>query len=298
MKFVCDLCPRECLVERNIDEVGNGFCKLGSEMLVARSALHHGEEPCISGSNGSGTIFFSGCNLGCVFCQNYKISHENYGINVDENKLLDLFINLVDKGAHNINLVNPTPHILHIIPVLKKFKRLFPYVPIVYNSSGYEKPERLSALSGLVDVYLPDIKFFDGKISLKYAYTSDYFTCVIDCVFEMLRQVGTPVFDENGIITKGLIIRHLVLPGHTSDSIKIIDWIATNIPDAHVSLMCQYIPCGKAPDFPELNRRLSKREYLRVSNHLFAQPSINGYIQEHDSANEEYIPDFNLEGCK
>jgi len=296
--FICDLCPRECQRERSVDGAGTGFCRLGSEMIVARSALHHWEEPCISGSKGSGTIFFSGCNLSCVFCQNYKISHENYGVKVDESKLLDLFISLVEQGAHNINLVNPTPHILHIIPVLEKFKRLFPNVPIVYNSSGYEKPDKLLALLGLVDVYLPDIKYCDGKISLKYSFAENYFAYATASVREMLRQVGLPVFDAEGIITKGLIIRHLVLPGHTSDSIKIIDWIAKNIPNAYVSLMCQYIPFGRAQDFPELNRRISKREYLRVYNHLLTKSSVNGYIQEHDSAKEEYIPDFNLEGCE
>ena len=288
----CCSCPRGCNIDRN---EATGFCGMGRLPEVAKAFLHMWEEPCISGSKGSGTVFFSGCSLKCVYCQNYSISQENFGIQVTLEKLGKIFMSLQEKGAHNINLVNPTHFALQIRDCLKNTCDL--RIPIVYNSNGYESIKTLELMEGIVGVYLPDLKYFSPETAQKYSGAANYFEVAAAAICEMYRQVGAPVLDENGIIKKGLIIRHLILPGRASESIKILDWIQANVPDdVYISLMSQYTPYYKADCHPEINRRITRREYERVLNHFYKLGLENGYVQERDSAQEEYIPDFNLEG--
>lgn len=287
----CTACPRMCRADR---EKSAGFCRMPDKFVVARSALHMWEEPCISGKNGSGTVFFSGCSLKCVYCQNYKLSHEAYGAQVTEKALVKMFHNLIEQGAHNINLVNPT----HYAPMLAKVLKENPLpVPVVYNSSGYERVETLRELEGLIDVYLPDLKYIDADKSEKYSNAKDYFKYASRAIPEMYRQVGKASFDEKGIIRKGLIIRHLILPANIHQSYKILDWIKENLPsDTFVSLMCQYTPFGNLSGHPEIDRKITRREYNKVVSYMEEIGLVNGYIQEHSSAGRQYIPDFALQG--
>lgn len=290
--MVCNICPRNCRADRSKN---SGFCCMGDMPKVAKAYLHMWEEPCISGTRGSGTVFFSGCNLKCIFCQNYKISQENVGMEVTTDKLAQIFIRLQEKEAHNINLVNPTHFVPQIREALLKAENLS--IPVVYNSNGYEKVETLKTLEGLVDVYLPDLKYYSPDISRKYSGASDYFETATAAIMEMYRQVGGAVFDENGILRRGMIIRHLILPGMAKQSIKILDWIKANLPcDVLISLMSQYTPYYKAEEYPEINRRITRYEYDMVVNHCLRIGLDNGYIQERDSAEVDYIPDFNMEG--
>lgn len=291
IKYTCSICPRKCGIDR---KTKRGFCGAGDLPRVAKAFLHMWEEPCISGTRGSGTIFFSGCNLKCAFCQNYPISQENYGKEITIERLAEICLELQEKGAHNINLVNPTHYTEAIIQSLKIAKL---DIPVIYNSNGYESLEQLKAIEGLIDVYLPDIKYYDRESSLKYSGCPDYFEHASAAVTEMYRQVGGPVFNEEGRIKKGMIIRHLILPSHTNESIKILDWIRANLPqDVYVSLMSQYIPFYKAELYPEINRRIIRREYDKVLDHFYKLGFENGYIQERNSAEEDYIPAFDLEG--
>ncbi len=287
----CSVCPRNCMADRNIS---TGLCAVGENFKVARAAPHFWEEPCISGTNGSGTVFFSGCNLGCVFCQNYEVSHRAYGKDISETQLLKIFTSLIEKGVHNINLVTPT----HYAPMLAKALEKFDSpVPVVWNSSGYEKVETLKMLEGLVDIYLPDIKYFDSAPALKYSAAENYFDYASSAVLEMFRQTGTLQTDENGIAKQGLIIRHMVLPGNISQAVKIFTWVSENLPiETHISVMRQYIPFGNAKDMPPINRQLSSREYSIVKEKIYALGFENCYFQSKDSADENFIPDFNLEG--
>lgn len=288
----CIGCPRLCSIDRKDKK---GFCSMGQLPVVAKAFLHMWEEPCISGTKGSGTVFFSGCNLKCVFCQNYAISQENFGKEVDITHLAGIFTDLQNKGAHNINLVNPTHFTMQIIECLNQIENL--EIPIVYNSNGYESIHGLGALEGKIDVYLPDLKYYSSEVSKKYSGAADYFEIATKAIGEMHRQVGNPVFDEAGMIQKGLIVRHLILPGMAEESMKILDWIHAELPkEVLVSIMSQYTPYYKAECFSEINRRITRREYDRVVNHAYKLGLENGYIQERASAEEEYIPDFNLEG--
>lgn len=263
--------------------------------VVSKAFLHRWEEPCISGTKGSGTVFFAGCNMRCVYCQNYRISQECFGKEITVEQLASIFTALQNKGAHNINLVNPTHFIRQIIEAAKMAKNL--HIPIVYNSNGYDAVKGLELLKGTVKVYLPDIKYISSEIAWKYSGARDYFEVASTAVLEMYRQVGAPVFDEEGIVQKGMLIRHLILPGLASESIRILDWIKENLPnDVYISLMSQYTPYHRASQFPEINRRIIRREYEKVLNHFFKLGFENGYVQERDSAEEQYIPDFNLEG--
>jgi putative pyruvate formate lyase activating enzyme len=293
--MMCDLCPRKCNVDRSVKA---GFCGTGIKPVVAKAFLHRWEEPCISGTNGSGTVFFSGCNLKCIYCQNYTISQEHFGKEISTDALRNIFFSLQQKGAHNINLVNPTHAVTAIKESLTGTETLG--IPVIYNTNGYDSMACLKLMEGLVDVYLPDIKYIQPDTAASLSNARDYFNTSSVAVLEMYRQVGAPVFHENGLIQKGLIIRHLILPGHTAESISILDWIKTNLPeDVHISLMSQYTPLYKAKLHPQLNRRITRREYDRVVNHLFKIGLENGYVQERDSAEEgEYIPDFNLEGVE
>lgn len=291
MNELCSACPRECLADR--DNFA-GICKVGNKFKLARAALHFWEEPCISGTRGSGTVFFSGCSLKCVYCQNYQISHGCFGKEISDSRLLEIFDELSRQGAHNINLVNPTHYALRLARLLKEHK---PSLPIVYNTGGYEKVETLRELDGLVDIYLTDIKYYDSSVSLKYSAAADYFDYASAAVKEMHRQQSVNVFDSQSVMQKGLIIRNMILPGNISQSIKVLDWVADNLPkDTIISLMSQYTPCGKASDFATINRRITKREYQTVINHLDSLGFENVYFQELSSSSEEYIPPFDLSG--
>lgn len=290
----CTLCPRNCGIDRRIKV---GYCGAGINIKAAKAFLHRWEEPCISGTKGSGTIFFSYCNMGCIFCQNYNISHEGAGKEISIQRLCDIFLELQYQGAHNINLVTPTHYIPQIKEALIMAKDIGLKIPIVYNSGGYEKVESLKLLDGLIDIYLPDIKYFSSKISSKYSKAPDYFDYASKAVLEMYRQVGNPIFDENMIMKRGIMIRHLMLPGCLFDSKKIIDWVIDNLPkEVYLNIMCQYTPLGKASDYPELNKKLNKKHYDSLIEYALSKGLENGFFQDFDSADEEYVPDFNLEG--
>lgn len=293
MSGSCNVCPRRCGADR-INK--RGVCAMPDEPVLARCGLHFWEEPCISGEKGSGAVFFSGCSLKCVFCQNEKISRGNFGRQVTVDRLGEVFDELTAQGAQNINLVNPT----HFVPAIVKALRSHPVsVPVIYNTGGYERVETLRELEGLVDVYLPDLKYMDSSVSEKYAAAPDYFEFASEAVKEMSRQVGSPVFDENGMIQKGLIVRHLILPSNTIQSVKILRWFSENLPrDTYLSLMCQYTPCGDLSRFPELQRRITRREYEKVLGVIEELGLTNGYVQELSSAKTEYIPDFSLQGVE
>ncbi|WP_297129874.1 radical SAM protein [uncultured Eubacterium sp.] len=288
--MICNACPRGCNVDR---EVSLGYCKSPEKFKLARASLHYWEEPCISGKNGSGAIFFSGCNLGCVFCQNYEISHGCKGVEVSDDELVRIMKRLVDEGANNINFVNPTHYSLQLLRVLEKYK---PPVPIVYNTSGYDSVETLKMLDGAVDIYLPDFKYIRPDKALKYSKAEDYPQVAEEALAEMKRQVGGDVFDENGIMQRGMIIRHLVLPSNTNSSISVLDYLAENFGDTYISVMAQYVPCGDLTEYKEINRRLTQREYDKVVNHIFDLGLQKIFVQELESAVTDYIPDFDLTG--
>lgn len=290
----CRLCARGCGVTRLTGrDDGPGFCGMGADALVARSALHFWEEPCISGKWGSGTVFFSGCSLQCVFCQNYELSHQGKGKRVSVNSLRHMMKDLVAQGAHNINLVNPTHFNAFIAETLTDFE---PGVPVVYNTGGYDSVEGLRLMDGKVQVYLPDFKYDDDTLGLRYSAAPRYAETAEAAIREMIRQVGTPVFDEDGMLLKGVLVRHLVMPGHSKDSLAVIDRLEKAFAgQILLSVMFQYTPFGEASRFPEINRRLTGLEYERVLKRLEDSP-LDGYVQERSSAKEEYIPDFNYQG--
>lgn len=289
---ICNACPRKCNVERNIGEFSRGFCKMPYNAVLARASLHLWEEPVISGERGSGAIFFSGCNLRCVFCQNFEISHENFGKQVSKSEFIDIVKRLENQGAHTINLVNPT----HFVPFIKEvFSEYKPSVPVVYNTGGYDDVESIRSLDGLIDVYLPDLKYFDSDVSKKYSNAENYFEKASKAVVEMQRQVGKSVI-KDGIMQKGLIIRHLVLPKNTDQSIKILRWIKDNLPiDTYISLMSQYVPYVKT-EYKELNRRIVTAEYQKVIDEFERLGFENGFMQERSSAQTDFIPKFDLSG--
>jgi len=290
----CIMCPRICMVDRTKTY---GKCRSGSEIKIAKAFLHRWEEPCISGTNGSGTVFFSGCNLKCIFCQNYKISQENFGIVVSLDEFERIILNLQQKGAHNINFVSPSHYTHAISECIKRLGEKL-YIPVIYNSNGYDSTTSLKLLEGIVNVYLPDIKYYKNESSIKYSDANDYFKISTNAVLEMYNQTGKAVFNSDGIIQKGVVIRHLVLPGMTGESIKILNWIKSNLPsdDIVVSIMSQYTPFYKSHLFPEIDRRIIRKEYDKVLNHFIKLDFANGYIQERDSADSKYVPDFDLEG--
>lgn len=289
--FVCNSCPRKCNIDR--DSV-TGICGVPAAYKVARAALHFWEEPCISGEKGSGTVFFSGCSLKCVFCQNFEISRNAFGKEISEEKLIEIFKDLENQGAHNINLVNPTHYSAQLSETLRKYK---PSIPVVWNTGGYDSVESLRRLDGLVDIYLADIKYVSESVSKKYSGAENYFSVASQAVLELQSQVGENIFDENGIMKKGLIIRHLVLPGNVSQAFRVMDWVKENLPeDTILSLMSQYTPCGKACEYPTINRRLSEREYDLVLDYAEKLDFENVFIQEIESSSKDFIPDFDLTG--
>ena len=286
--MICSICPRHCNVDRSVNL---GFCQSPDNFRVARAALHFWEEPCISGKEGSGTVFFSGCNLKCVFCQNNEISAENKGVEISDDKLISIFENLISQGANNINLVNPTHYAKRLAKVLSRWKSP---VPIVYNSSGYEEVETLKALDGLIDIYLPDLKYIRAEKAMRYSKAADYFEKASATLLEMRRQVEDK-FDGD-IMKSGMIIRHLILPQNTNSSIAVLDFIKSNFPNTFVSLMAQYTPCGDLSEFPEINRKITKREYEKVVNYAFDNSFDKLFIQELSSADKSFIPKFDFTG--
>ncbi len=289
----CKLCPRECLTDRTEKY---GFCGGGLLPRVAKAYLHMWEEPCISGTNGSGTVFFSGCNLKCCFCQNYKISAESFGREISTDRLSDIFLELQEKGAHNINLVTPTPYVPQITEALEKCgSRL--KIPVAYNCGGYEKIETVEMLGEYVRIFMPDIKYYSSALSERYSCAPDYFKYASESVGKMIEIAGRPVFDENGIMKSGVIIRHMVLPSHRRDSEEILIKISEMYPKGSfiLSLMSQYTPFYRSCDFKEINRRISTYEYEKTAE-TARRLGFEGFMQERSSAKEEYTPEFDLQG--
>ena len=281
----CYLCPRMCGVDRS---VARGFCGMGEAPVIARAALHRWEEPCISGTRGSGTVFFSGCTLRCIFCQNHAISREGLGVEVSEDYLRAAFERLIGEGAHNINLVTPT----HFLPAILRALEQPLGVPVVMNTGGYERVETLRRLDGRIDVYLPDLKYADDELGRRLSGAPDYFTHASRALIEMARQVGAPQYDAEGIMTRGMIVRHLVLPGHLGNTFRALRFIKSELPaGTPVSLMAQYTPCVETP-YRALNRRLSRLEYDTVVNEMIRLGLSDGYVQELESADAEFIPPF------
>ena len=288
---LCTLCPRNCRVDRSLKE---GICQSGSMPKIARAALHHWEEPVISGNRGSGTVFFSGCSLKCVFCQNTDISHGNFGKTVSAERLREIFFELIEKGAHNINLVNPTHW---AAPVLDALKDPLP-VPVVYNTGGYDSVETLRRFDGKISIYLPDMKYASSEIAAKYSKAADYPEVAKSAITEMFRQTGSYEIDDDGIMRRGVIIRHLILPNNLENTFRVIDWVEETFRPGQVlfSLMSQFTPAGDLTNYPELQRRLSQDEYDLCYDYLADSDIEDGFFQELSSAKEEYIPPFNLEG--
>lgn len=291
----CIICPRSCVVDRSIGE--KGYCGETDKIRIARAALHFWEEPCISGDSGSGTVFFTGCNLGCVYCQNYDIAHEGRGKEVTIERLSEIFMELKDKGAANINLVTPThfsPQIRQAI-ILSKSKGL--NIPIVYNTSGYETVESLRELIGIVDIYLADFKYFDGRLAKKYSNAPDYPEIAVRAFDEMVRQQPQLIFDDYGMLLSGVVARHLVLPGQQEDSKKILEYLYIRYGDSILlSIMNQFTPSAPLISWPEINRVLDDEEYQQVVDFALELGISNGYIQEGETAKESFIPPFDNEG--
>ncbi len=290
----CTLCPRKCGTDRINSQ---GFCGAESKAIVARASLHKWEEPCISYKNGAGTVFFSGCNLHCCFCQNNKISNTLFGKEITDEKLAEIFLSLQEMGADNIDLVTPTHFVPNIINAFDMIKHKLS-IPVVYNCGGYESVDTIKMLNGYIDVYLPDLKYYSPDISARYSNAPDYFEKASAAVLAMVKQVGTLKYNAEGGLLKGTIIRHMVLPSHRHDSMEIIKWIAenTSVEDVLVSIMNQYTPFDFISDeFPELKRKVTKMEYNSVVD-LAAELGINGFTQQKSSASEDYVPDFDLSG--
>lgn len=264
----CTVCPHNCKVNRIDGKVGK--CRANDKVKIALASLHFFEEPCISGTKGSGTVFFSNCNLSCKFCQNYEISALGKGKEISIEELANTFLELQEKGANNINLVTPTIYAYQIIEAIKIAKEKGLEIPIVYNSNGYESVDTLKNLKGYIDVFLPDLKYYYDDIALKYSGIKNYFSIATDAIQEMYRQVGSPKLNENGIIQKGLIIRHLVLPNNIDNSKKVLEWIKENIDsNVYVSIMAQYFPCYKAKEIEELKRKLTREEYEEIEEFVY-----------------------------
>ena len=292
--MICNLCPRLCGAERT-GTVGKGHCRMPEAPVLARAALHMWEEPPISGTRGSGTVFFSGCSLSCVFCQNEKISRRDFGRAVTGERLGEICDELIAQGAHNINFVNPT-HYAHVVKALAERHPLT--VPLVWNTGGYDRVETLRSLEGLVDIYLPDLKYLDGETARRYSGAADYPETATAAIREMVRQAGPCRYDGAGLLTRGVIIRHLILPGQLSQAKAVMDWVAREFEPGTVlfSLMSQYTPWGELePRFPELSRRLRPGE-MRAANEYMGNLGLAGFIQERTSAKEEYTPPFDLTG--
>lgn len=292
----CTLCPRMCGADRT---KAPGFCGASHQIKAARAALHQWEEPCISGTAGSGTVFFSGCTLKCVFCQNYPLSHENFGKEISTARLAEIFLELQEKGAHNINLVTATQYLPSIRQALE-LARPELHIPVVYNSGGYERTETIWEFSDCIDIWLPDLKYYDSGLSEKYSAARNYFSMASEAIKEMIRVSGGLAWDpENpGLLKKGAVIRHMVLPGAKEDSIRLLHWIKDELPPGQflLSILSQYTPFYKSSQYPEISRRITTYEYQKVVDTAIELGLTDGYMQEKSSAKEEYTPPFDLSG--
>lgn len=289
----CSICPHMCGINRNNGQVGR--CKSSNKVKIALYSVHDFEEPCISGENGSGTVFFSNCNMNCVFCQNYEISQQEKGKEITIERLAEIFLEQQNRNVNNINLVTPTSYVPQIIEAIKSARVKGLKIPIVYNTNGYENVETLKMLEGYIDIYLPDLKYAEDNLGLEYSKVKNYFEIATTAIKEMYRQVGSPKLNNDGIIEKGLIIRHLILPNNIENSKKVLKWIKENMnKDVYVSVMAQYFPTYKAKQIRDINRKLTKEEYEKVENYLYDLDIENGYIQELGEHEEEYVPKWDV----
>ena len=289
----CNVCPHKCKVNRLVGK--SGRCKCNDKIKIALVSTHMYEEPCISGTNGSGTIFFSNCNLSCKFCQNYEISQLGKGYEITIEELASIMVKQQEAGVHNINLVTPTMYAYQIIEAIKIARKNGLNIPIIYNSNGYENVETIKALKGYIDVYLPDLKYYSNEIAVKYSKAPNYFEIASKAILEMVSQVGEPIFDEDGMIKKGVMIRHLVLPNHIQNSKNVLKWIKENIPEEiYIDVMAQYFPTYKAKEDELINRKLTKREYKEIENYFYLLDFKNGYMQELGEHEEEYVPKWDV----
>lgn len=289
----CNICPHKCNINRNEGKIGR--CKSTNKVKIALYSTHNFEEPCISGEKGSGTIFFSNCNLNCVFCQNYEISQLGKGKEISTEELTEILLKQQEKDVENINLVTPTSYVPQIIKAIKKAKEKGLKIPIVYNTNGYENVETIQMLEGLIDIYLPDLKYIDEELAKKYSKIDNYFETTTKAIKEMINQVGMPQLNDRGIMQKGVMIRHLVLPNHIENSKKVLKWVKENLPNQiYVSIMAQYFPTYKAKEIEELNRKLTKEEWEEIENYVEELNIENGYMQELGEHEEEYVPKWDL----
>lgn len=289
----CAICPHNCGINRLNNQIGR--CKSKDTVKVALYSTHNFEEPCISGKKGSSTVFFSNCNMNCVFCQNYEISQQGKGKEISIEELADIFIKQQEKDVENINLVTPTSYVPQIIEAIKIARKNGLKLPIVYNTNGYEKVETLKMLEGYVDIYLPDFKYSDDDLGKRLSKVDNYFEIVTEALKEMYRQTGKAVFNGEGVMQKGMIIRHLVLPNHILNSRRVLKWINENMHDVYVSVMAQYFPTYKAKEIDDINRKLTKEEYEQIENYLYRLDLENGYIQELGEHEEEYVPHWEFD---
>lgn len=291
----CRLCPRNCGVDRSNGQLG--FCGAGALVRVGRAALHMWEEPCISGENGSGTVFFSYCTLQCVYCQNAQISQGHSGKEITVERLAEIFLELQQQGANNINLVTPTHYLPQITTALEIARNNGLRLPIVYNTSGYEKPEMIQKLEGYVDVYLPDFKYYSADAARRYSAAPDYIEVAKQALDVMVRQVGKPQFDDDGIMTKGVIVRHLILPGRYEESKQLLAYLHQQYGnDIYISLMNQYTPFAQVKNYPELNCKIPQKVYEQIIDYAVELGIENGFIQEEGTAEESFIPNFDGQG--
>ena len=291
----CVLCPRNCHVDRTKGR--RGFCGMPGEIYGARAALHMWEEPCISGKKGSGAVFFSGCGLRCCFCQNRDIAIGKSGLEITEDRLAEIFLELQEQGAANLNLVTGAHYVPQIIAALDLAREQGLRLPVVYNSSGYEKPETIRLLKGSVDIWLPDFKYWDDELGLRFSGVPDYRERAMKAIDEMVCQTGACVFDEEGYLRKGVVVRHLLLPGHVKNSREVLRYLHDTYGNRiYISIMSQYTPLSKDLPFEELNRKVTRREYERLLDYALELGIENGFFQEGEAAKESFIPDFNGEG--
>ena len=289
----CQICPHKCNINRLDGKYG--FCRSGEKVKIALYSTHNFEEPCISGTKGSGTVFFSNCTMRCIYCQNYEISQLGKGREITIEELADIFIKQQEKNIENINLVTPTSYVPQIIEAIKIAKEKGLKIPIVYNTNGYENVETLKLLEGYIDVYLPDLKYYYNELGKRYSKVDKYFDIAVDAIKEMYRQVGAPKLNEEGIIQKGLMVRHLVLPGEVDNSKQVLKWIKENLDkDIYVSIMAQYFPTYLAKYVENLNRKLTKEEYKEIENYVYELDIQNGYMQELGEHEEEYVPKWEV----
>ena len=289
----CEICPHKCKINRNNTQIGR--CKSGDMVKIALVSTHNFEEPCISGNMGSGTVFFSNCNMNCIFCQNYEISQLGKGKEISIQDLARIFLEQQERNVANINLVTPTSFVPQIIEAIKIAKARGLHIPIIYNTNGYENVETIKLLEGYIDVYLPDLKYAENELAKKYSKIYNYFDIATNAIKEMINQVGVPKFDKNGMITKGVIIRHLVLPNYIENSKKVLKWIKENLPnDIYVSIMAQYFPTYNAKKDNKINRKLTKEEWRQIEDFVDEIEIENGFIQELGEHEEEYVPKWDI----